>query len=83
MPGMERACALWRRWPRPGGCVAFSDFVRWTGDPSEEARAFWGIEYPDMASEAAIRSRAEAAGYRVVSSFRMPREAHDACYVPL
>ena len=81
--GMERAFALWRSWLGPGGCVVFSDCVWWTGDPSEGARAFWAIEYPDMASEAAIRSRAEAAGYRVVSSFRMSREAHDAYYVPL
>ena len=81
--GMERALAMWRPWLRPGGCVAFSDFVWWTGDPSEEARRFWAAEYPDMVSEAAIRSRAEAAGYRVVSSFRMPREAHDAYYDPL
>ena len=81
--GVERALALWRPWLRPGGCVAFSDFVQWTGDLSKEARAFWAVEYPDMASEAAIRSRAEAAGYLVVSSFRLPKEAHDAYYVPL
>ncbi|MCY4559813.1 MAG: class I SAM-dependent methyltransferase [Chloroflexi bacterium] len=81
--GMERALALWRPWLREGGCLAFSDFVPWTGSLSKEARAFWAVEYPDMASEDAIRSRAEAAGYRVVSSFRLPKEAHDAYYVPL
>ena len=81
--GMERALAMWRPWLRPGGCVAFNDFVQWTGDLSNEARAFWAIEYPDMATEDAILSRAEAAGYRVVSSFRMSREAHDAYYDPL
>ena len=81
--GIERALAMWRPWLRPGGCVAFSDFVRWTGSLSKEAGAFWAVEYPDMASEAAIRSRAKAAGYRVVSSFRMSREAHDAYYDPL
>ena len=47
------------------------------------ARDYWAAEYPDMASEAAIRSRAEAAGYRAVDGFRLPREAHDAYYVPL
>ncbi len=81
--GMERALALWCPWLRPGGCLVFSDFVRWTGRLSKEARAFWAVEYPDMASEDAIRSRATAAGYRVVSSFRMPREAHEAYYDPL
>lgn len=81
--GMERALAMWRPWLRAGGCVAFSDFVWWTGDPSQEARTFWATEYPDMASEAAIRTRAEAAGYRAVTSFRMPAAAHDAYYVPL
>ena len=81
--GMDRALAMWRHWLRPSGCVAFSDFVQWTGDLSKEARAFWAVEYPDMASEDAIRSRMEAAGYRVVSSFRMSREAHEAYYAPL
>ena len=81
--GMERALAMWRPWLRPGGCVAFSDFVQWAGDLSREARAFWAVEYPDMASEAAIPSRAEAAGYRVVRRFRMPKDAHEAYYAPL
>ena len=81
--GMEQAFARWRHWLRPGGCIAFSDAVRWTGDLSNEARAFWAAEYPDMVCEAAIRSRAEAAGYRVVADFRMPKEASDAYYVPL
>ncbi len=81
--GMEQALVMGRPWLRPGGCLAFRDFVRWTGDLSEEARAFWAVEYPDTASEAEIRSRAEAAGYRVVRNFRMPRNAHEAYYAPL
>ncbi len=74
---------MWRPWLRPDGCVAFSDFVRWTEDLSQDAREFWAVEYPDMASEAEIGRRAEAAGYRTIRSFRMSREAHDAYYVPL
>ncbi|MXX15947.1 MAG: class I SAM-dependent methyltransferase [Gammaproteobacteria bacterium] len=81
--GRERALSMWRPWLRPGGCVAFSDFVRWADDLPEEAREFWAMEYPDMASEAVILSCAEAAGYRVVGSFRLPKEAHEAYYVPL
>lgn len=81
--GMERALAMWRPWLRPGGSLAFSDFVRWADDLPEEAREFWAMEYPDMASEAVIRSRAEAAGYRMVGNFRMSEEAHEAYYVPL
>lgn len=81
--GMEQALLTWRSWLRPGGCLAFSDFVRWTDDLPAEARDFWAMEYPDMASEAVIHSRAEAAGYRVVSSLRMSEEAHEAYYLPL
>ncbi len=81
--GRERALSMWRPWLRPGGCLAFSDFVRWADDLPEEARDFWAMEYPDMASEAVIRSCAESAGYRVISSFRMSQEAHEAYYVPL
>ena len=81
--GIERALAMWRPWLRPAGCVAFSDFVWWTDDPSEEPSRFWAIEYPDMATETAIHGLAEALGYRMVSSFRVPKEGHDAYYVPL
>ena len=81
--GIERALAMWRPWLRPAGCVAFTDFVWWTDNRSEEPSRFWAVEYPDMATEAAIRSRAEALGYGVVSSFRVPEEGHDAYYVPL
>ncbi len=81
--GIERALAMWRPWLLPAGCVAFSDFVWWTNDPSREAREFWSSEYPGMASEVEIRAIAEAVGYRVVRSFRMSKEVHDAYYVPL
>ena len=81
--GIERALAVWRPWLRPGGCIAFSDFVWWTDDPSEEASEFWAAEYPDMATAVAIRATAESSGYRLVSSFHMSKEAHDAYYVPL
>ena len=81
--GIERALARWHPWLRPGGCIAFSDFVWWTDDPSGEAREFWSSEYPGMASEDEIRAIAAAVGYRVNSSFRMSKEAHDAYYVPL
>ena len=80
---IERALVRWRPWLRPGGCVAFSDFVWWTDDPSGEAREFWSSEYSGMASEVEIRAIAEAAGYRVTSRFRMSEEEHDAYYVPL
>ena len=81
--GIQCALAMWHRWLRPAGCVVFSDFAWWTDDPSETPSRFWATEYPEMANENSIRSCAEAIGYRVVSSFRVPREGHDAYYVPL
>lgn len=81
--GMEQALTNWRPWLRSGGYIAFSDFVQWTGEMTEAARAFWAAEYPDMSTEATIRARAKVAGYRVVADFRMPKDAHDAYYVPL
>ena len=81
--GVQRALAMWRPWLRPGGCVAFSDLAWWTDDPSKEAREFWAAEYPDMMTEARIRSLSESEGYRVIDCFRMPKEAHDAYYIPM
>ncbi len=81
--GMQRALARWRPWLRPGGFLAFSDIAWWTGEPSEESRAHWDMEYPDMADESTVLSRSEAAGYRVAGGFRMSKEAHEAYYAPL
>ncbi len=81
--GIDRALGMWRRWLRPGGCIAFSDLVCWTENLSGECREFWASEYPGMLSEASICSLAEGAGYRVIEAFRMPRDAHDAYYRPL
>ena len=81
--GLKRALTKWRPWLSACGSVAFSDFVLWTGDLSEEAREFWAVEYPEMASQAEVGSCAKAAGYRPVVSFRMLKEAHDDYYVPL
>ncbi len=82
LTGRERALARWRPWLRPGGCVAFSDLAWWTASPSPECRGFWTLEYPDMASETVIHRGAREAGYRVMRSFRMSRNAHDAYYLP-
>jgi predicted O-methyltransferase YrrM len=81
--GVERALSQWYGWLRPGGWVAFSDFVWWSDDPSAEVREFWASEYPQMASTEVICGRALAAGYRVQGNFRMSAAAHQAYYAPL
>lgn len=48
-----------------------------------DARWVRAVEFPDVASETAIRSPAEVVGNRVPSSFRTSKEANGACCIPL
>ena len=53
-----------------------------TDAPSPATAAFWNA-YPEMASEDGNRRRAEAAGYEVLDTYRLPDEDWAAYYDPI
>jgi SAM-dependent methyltransferase len=81
--GFERALAAWRPLLKPGGGVAVSELCWRAEAPSAEAAAYWEAAYPGMRSARGCREVFEAAGYRLVTSFFLPREAWAAYYEPL
>ena len=78
--GFENALRTWLRLLRPGGCLVVTELVWFTGEPAEEARAFFGNEYPDMRDEAARTALARELGFEVLGTFRLPREDWIAYY---
>lgn len=80
--GVAEALRAWRRMLRPGGRLVFTEATWFTDAPSPAAAAFWAA-YAGMASEAANRARAEAAGYAVVDTHRLPASDWVEYYDPI
>lgn len=81
--GVNRAMKQWRRLLKKDGVLVISDLV-WRHDrPSEEAQVFWQKEYPEMSTAAVRLEQAEAAGYKVIDSFLLSKQAWEAYYEPL
>ncbi|HEX2887844.1 MAG TPA: class I SAM-dependent methyltransferase, partial [Vineibacter terrae] len=60
---------------RAGGFVVVSELVWLQDDPPPMARAFFEVCYPDMKPLAANIAIAGDAGYRVLGTHTLPREA--------
>ncbi|QKQ27491.1 SAM-dependent methyltransferase [Candidatus Reidiella endopervernicosa] len=72
--GFGNALRCWASAIVSGGYLAVSE-LSWLEQPmNEREREFFAREYPDMRSVEENVALAEAAGYRLVESFVMPRE---------
>ena len=81
--GFPQGLSEWRRFLRPGCCIALTELSWLTPDPPAIARDFWSVEYPGMASrEQNIRAIARA-NYQPVESFALPEAAWSGYYGPL
>jgi SAM-dependent methyltransferase len=81
--GFERGLSEWRRFLRPGGCIAVTELSWLSDDPPGVAREFWESEYPGMASREENTRSAERAKYQPVDSFALPDTAWSNYYGPL
>ncbi|TXL79643.1 class I SAM-dependent methyltransferase [Vineibacter terrae] len=73
--GFANALVCWRPAVRAGGFVVVSELVWLQDDPPPMARAFFQACYPDMKPMAANIAIAGDAGYRVLGTHTLPREA--------
>lgn len=78
--GFENALAQWRRLIRKDGFLFVSDAVWFTDDPSPECAEFWNAEYPGITDPETRNQQAEANGYTVLNSFRLPKADWKAFY---
>lgn len=82
--GFERALRAWKALLKPYGLVVVSEMSWFSENIPTEASDFWRRAYPGMETEEGNRCRAEAAGYRVLATRRLPTEAWwDSYYSPL
>ena len=73
--GFANALVVWAAAIRDGGFAVVSE-LSWLSDrPPDDARAFFASAYPDMRSVAENRAVAEAAGYQVLATEALPRDA--------
>lgn len=82
--GFEAALLAWRRFLKPGGCIAVSELVWLRPDPPAEVAAFFRDEYPAMTDIAANLETVRRCGYRPLGHFTLPDAAWwDHYYTPL
>ncbi len=82
--GVTEALRTWLPLLRPEGTVAFTEAVWLVPQPPKEIHEWWSTAYPAIADVERVRSRIEAASYRVVASFVLPASAWwDEYYEPM
>src|SRR5262249_34321723 len=73
--GFANALATWAPAVRPGGFVVVSELSWLKEQVPDAAREFFRSGYPDMRSMGANIAIAEGAGYQVLATHTLPREA--------
>jgi len=73
--GFERALRLWRPLLSSGGVAVISEMSWFADDAPEPARAFWRTAYPTMGDERLNAAMARGAGYRTLTTRRLPSDA--------
>ena len=80
--GIAQALRAWRPALAEGGRVAFSEPCL-LPRPSQAARDFWSVEYPQITDMAGIRDRVAQAGYRVLGENLQIGAAWENYYLPM
>jgi SAM-dependent methyltransferase len=70
--GFERGLTEWRRFIKPGGCVAVTDASWFTPERPAEIDEFWKEAYPGIDTITNNIARLQNAGYIPVASFILP-----------
>ena len=78
------ALEKWRLLVAPNGVAVISELSWFTDDIPDAPRHYWETAYPAIADEAENTARAQAAGFDVVSTRRLPAQAWwDNYYNPM
>ena len=76
----DKALVAWKRYLKPGGCIAVSELVWLQPHPPAEVKAFFGREYPAMTDVESIVATFRASGYEPLGHFTLPDPAWWASY---
>nr|WP_272490677.1 class I SAM-dependent methyltransferase [Mesobacterium pallidum] len=78
--GFTSGITEWRGFLRPGGVLAVSELTWLTQDRPAALEAHWTAQYAEVAPASAKIAALEAAGYRLLGYFPLPRDAWMAQY---
>jgi SAM-dependent methyltransferase len=82
--GFDRGVNSWRRYLKRGGILAVSEITWLTRRRPAELEDHWTSEYPEVATASAKLAVLEAAGYRPVGFFALPKSCWlDHYYRPM
>ncbi|MDX2320780.1 MAG: methyltransferase domain-containing protein, partial [Moritella sp.] len=81
--GVTNALSQWKPLLNDDGMLMLSDLVWLSDTPNEEAIEFWKHEYPDMQTVTTRVKQMKIAGYEVINSFTLSRQAWQNYYEPL
>lgn len=82
--GLARGLQDFHKLIKPGGYLAFTEMCWFEADPPAEIRSYLDRVYPDIRSIKTVCELAEARGYKVVDSFKLPASAWwDDYYTPM
>jgi ubiquinone/menaquinone biosynthesis C-methylase UbiE len=73
--GFQKALTLWRPLVAEGGIAVISEMSWFTDNAPGEAIAFWQNAYAEMGTESENATRAQEAGFSVLSTHRLPSQA--------
>ena len=78
------ALSAWHPMLKTGGCAVISELTWFREDRPQSVETFWANAYPHLADEATNVATAEASGFKVLFTERLPSEAwRRGYYAPL
>ncbi|WP_406657424.1 class I SAM-dependent methyltransferase [Methanolobus sp. ZRKC2] len=73
--GLEKGLNYWKRFLKEDSFIALTEATWFTDNPSEEALQLWQASYPDIKTIPETEKVIESAGYKIVTSFKLPASA--------
>ncbi|GAA5261605.1 class I SAM-dependent methyltransferase [Methanocalculus sp. MC3] len=81
--GFSQGITAWKPLLKDGGYLAISEICWHKSNPPEDLRKFWEEDSPGTSSEEERIRDAEAAGYTITSTIRLPMKAWEDYYQPV
>lgn len=70
--GFENGLRSWKRYLKPGGCIAVTELSWLQAQRPNEIQDYWAVEYPGMHDVSGNFNSIEAAGYSLLANFTLP-----------